>query len=82
MDFPSLQGKHFLSESQLVPIQNLGWKSRPKIHGLLRFLQTMKFCLNLCIPNPMFNVKMLIGLMLLPLVEESLIPVQGCTLSV
>ena len=42
----------------------------------------MKFCLNLCAPKPMLNVKMSIGLMLLPLAEESLMPLQGCTLSV
>ena len=42
----------------------------------------MKFCLHLCAPNPMFNVKMPIGLLLPQLAEESVTTLQGCTLSV
>ena len=53
----------------------------PKINGLLRFLQTMKFCLKLCAPKPLHNVKMPTGLMLLLLAGESLMPAKGFTLS-
>ena len=42
----------------------------------------MKFCLNLCVPKLMLNVKMPIVLMLLPLTEQSLMPAQGYILSV
>ena len=80
--FLYLWRKSFPSESQLAPMPNWWWKSRPKVNGLLRFLLTMKFSLILCVPIPMLNAKVPIGLMLLPLTEESLMPAEGCTLSV
>ena len=69
---------NFPSLFQSVPILNLWWKSSPKMRHHVRSLQTVKICFFVKIPNFISYVTRPIGLILLPLANNSCMHVHCC----